>query len=184
MNNEPTLIKAKFFSESDMRGAASAVDFSKILQKKQYNKFFYQFWAQSQKRLTFRGFHFQKKPHEQNKFILIHSGSLIDFVINIDTDSTKAFFVFKARAGDVIFVPNGYAHAYLCMEENVTMQYLMDCPYYPDSYTGFNGLFLFDTDVRKKLVISEKDALLAAPSFSTDKIDHFKSKASSILELL
>ena len=36
---------------------------------------------------VFRGFHFQKKPKEQAKYVWVESGAILDIVINIQPDS-------------------------------------------------------------------------------------------------
>ena len=184
MQLKPELIKKGFFSETDPRGKSTAVDLSLLFgdTRYEYQNFSYQFWAQSRERMTFRGFHFQKKPHEQNKFILVHSGTLIDFAISTNPELEAEIFAFKLKAGDVLFIPKGFAHAYLCTEENVVMQYLMDCPYHINSYTGFNGLFLFDSKIQKNLIVSEKDSNLATPNLSSDCIAEFQSVIEKLLQ--
>jgi dTDP-4-dehydrorhamnose 3,5-epimerase-like enzyme len=181
---KPKLIKKKFFSETDERGVSSAVNFSNLFNDSNhhYQNFSYQFWAHSRKKMTFRGFHFQREPHEQNKFILVHAGSLIDFAISTDTNLPKTIFIFKVEAGNILFIPKGFAHAYLCTEENVVMQYLMDCPYHADSYTGFNGRFLFDSELQKKLIISNKDSALATPNYTSEMFARFQTVAKNYLQ--
>ena len=184
MQIKPELIKTKFFSEGDQRGNSSAVDLTLLFgdTKYQYQNFSYQFWAQSRAKMTFRGFHFQKKPHEQNKLILVHSGTLIDFAISTNPALKEEIFAFKLEAGDVLFIPKGFAHAYLCTAENVVMQYLMDCPYHINSYTGFNGLFLFNSKLQKNLIVSEKDSNLATLNLPSNIISEFQAVTDRLLQ--
>jgi len=84
---------------------------------------------------TLRGLHFQKPPFAQSKLIKVVSGSIIDFVADIDPNSSNflKINIFEMNAGDELFVPNNYAHGFLTLKENTIVQYLVDNIYDPES---------------------------------------------------
>jgi dTDP-4-dehydrorhamnose 3,5-epimerase len=75
---------------------------------------------------TLRGLHFQKQPFAQSKLIKIISGSIIDFVIDIDPNSStySKVNIFDMKAGDELFIPNNYAHGFLTLEKTISTRLL------------------------------------------------------------
>jgi dTDP-4-dehydrorhamnose 3,5-epimerase len=133
-------------------------------------------WVQSNisvnpKIFTLRGLHFQKQPFAQSKLIKVISGSIIDFVIDINPNSSTYLKVniFDMDAGDELFVPNNYAHGFLTLEKNTIVQYLVDNIYNPESegiipwikFPEINEKFNSIKDfIPEKIVIKERDLIL------------------------
>ena len=93
-----------------------------------------------------RGLHFQKKPKTQAKIVEVISGAAIDVVVDMRVGSPtygKSTAVLltpydkdKEGSGRQLFVPRGFAHGFLSLEENTVFQYLIDNDYAPDMEGG------------------------------------------------
>lgn len=91
---------------------------------------------------TFRGIHFQINPFSQNKLILINSGRIIDFVIDL-RKSSKTFLKvnsFKVSSNNnyLIYVPKGFGHAYYTLENNTSLTYFTDQKFNLNKSFGIN----------------------------------------------
>lgn len=129
-------------------------------------------WTQSNisvnpNKFTFRGLHFQSAPFEQSKLIKVIDGNIIDFIVDLDEKREahlKAQF-FNLNAGDELYVPKGFAHGFLTLEENTIVQYLVDNTYSPNHEGIINWKHFqeIENEIRKfivnenELTISEKD---------------------------
>lgn len=123
-----------------------------------------------------RGLHFQKEPMTQAKIVEVISGAAIDVVVDMRVESStygKSTAVLltpydkdKENSGRQLFVPRGFAHGFLSIEDNTVFQYLIDNDYAP-SHEG--GIFWNDPDLGidwegmmkkydiKEPLLSEKD---------------------------
>mgnify|MGYP001772318350 FL=1 len=123
-----------------------------------------------------RGLHFQKEPMTQAKIVEVISGAAIDVVVDMRVESStygKSTAVLltpydkdKENSGRQLFVPRGFAHGFLSLEDNTVFQYLIDNDYAP-SHEG--GIFWNDPDLGidwegmmkkydiKEPLLSEKD---------------------------
>ena len=108
---------------------------------------------------TFRGFHYQEAPYEQEKIIFLHCGKIIDIVFPLTLKADCDVTIIKLCPGDVLFVPKGYAHGFISLCDNVVLQYLMNKPFSPKHYTGINGTKAI-APAYAKCLMSEKDAEL------------------------
>ena len=157
---KPKVFKKYFNSFLDPRGFLSAIDLEN-LEKKLQIKFKYQLVSLSEKKHTFRGFHFQKKPKAQNKIVIVHSGKILDFVVQIDSPLSSQVKSFELTAGDVIAIPHDYAHGFLSLTNNVIIQYLLDNKFSAKNYSGFNAnSFIKEKFPNRKITISKKDKSL------------------------
>lgn len=101
-----------------------------------------------------RGLHFQKEPMTQAKIVEVISGAAIDVVVDMRVESStygKSTAVLltpydkdKENSGRQLFVPRGFAHGFLSLEDNTVFQYLIDNDYAP-SHEG--GIFWNDPDL-------------------------------------
>lgn len=123
-----------------------------------------------------RGLHFQKEPMTQAKIVEVISGAAIDVVVDMRVESStygKSTAVLltpydkdKENSGRQLFVPRGFAHGFLSLEDNTVFQYLIDNDYAP-SHEG--GIFWNDPNLGidwegmmkkydiKEPLLSEKD---------------------------
>ena len=73
---------------------------------KQKFDFRYQLLSFNEKKDTFRGFHYQTKPFEQNKLIVIHSGEVLDLIVPSDNPLERDIEEFELATGDAILIPS------------------------------------------------------------------------------
>lgn len=88
-----------------------------------------------------RGMHLQKPPFQQAKLIYCVRGSIFDVAVDIRKDSPTygqyvGFYV-DAIKHNIIYIPSGFAHGYLVLEENTTVVYKMSSVYSPEHEAGF-----------------------------------------------
>ena len=84
---------------------------------------------------TLRGLHYQVEPYAQAKLVKVISGSIIDFVVDIrDSSPTHGeVYIFDVKQHYELFVPAGFAHGFITVEDNTVVQYLVDNRYSPAS---------------------------------------------------
>ena len=82
--------------------------------------------AQSKKNVI-RGMHFQLK-NKQTKFLYVVDGKILDVVVNLNRKSKNFGKVYKfiLKAGEIIFVPDNYAHGYECLSSKCTVLYHLE----------------------------------------------------------
>ena len=123
-----------------------------------------------------RGLHFQKKPKTQAKIVEVISGAAIDVVVDMRADSPtygKSTSVLLTPynkdiegSGRQLFVPRGFAHGFVSLEDDTVFQYLIDNDYAPeteggilwnDPDLGINWEEIFEKYDIKEPLLSEKD---------------------------
>ncbi|MFM7731082.1 MAG: dTDP-4-dehydrorhamnose 3,5-epimerase [Flavobacteriales bacterium] len=116
-----------------------------------------------------RGLHFQVSPKSQAKLITVLSGSVLDVVV--DLRRTEATFgqwfsmELSAANGKQLFIPEGFAHGFVALEENTIFHYKCSNYYSPDAE---RSLLWNDPTIGiqwpvEKPILADKDA--SAPSF-------------------
>lgn len=87
--------------------------------------------------MVFRGLHWQVGEHSQGKLVSVLSGSISDFVVDLRMSSAGfgrlQSFDLSAEAGDLLWVPPGFAHGFLALEENTLVAYSVTTPWHKDS---------------------------------------------------
>ena len=119
---------------------------------------------------TVRGLHFQYGIRAQSKLVRCPQGKLIDVILDIRPDSPtfghSGGFLLSADNKKQLFIPRGFAHGFIALEDNTILQYKCDNFYYPEAEGGlqfagdniYDDFFtLLDDDV--KPIISDKDKL-------------------------
>ena len=115
-----------------------------------------------------RGIHFSSAPRGQSKWITCAAGALLDVVVDIRPNSPtfRLWDAHELRAGDgrSIFISEGLGHAFLALEDETVISYLLSTPYSPSYEHAINPL---DPEIgiawpSIELSLSEKDA--SAPS--------------------
>ena len=81
------------------------------------------------KKGTFRGLHYQTNP-PQTKYIKVIKGSIIDFMLNLDTNELNYFTL---GSNEAILVPDNMAHGFLTLEDDTIVTYMVKGEYNPDS---------------------------------------------------
>ena len=113
-----------------------------------------------------RGLHFQRPPHAQAKLVRVAQGRALDVVVDLRRDSPTfgqhQTVELSAAVGNILFVPVGFAHGFVALEEDTLFLYKCSDYYAPQSEGGlrWNDPALgIDWGVREPLV-SPKDEVL------------------------
>jgi dTDP-4-dehydrorhamnose reductase/dTDP-4-dehydrorhamnose 3,5-epimerase len=82
-----------------------------------------------------RGLHFQKDPYCQAKVVCCTKGRVLDVVVDLRKDSPTykqyTYVELTPENGRMLYVPRGFAHGFVALEDNTTFNYLVDNKYYP-----------------------------------------------------
>lgn len=93
------------------------------------------------RRGTLRGLHFQAAPHEEVKLVRCTRGAVWDVVVDLRPGSPtfKRHFaaVLSAERGTALYVPRGFAHGFLTLEDGTEVFYQISEPYAPESARGY-----------------------------------------------
>lgn len=92
------------------------------------------------KKGTLRGMHYQAKPHEEARLVRCTMGAVYDVIIDLRRDSptfTKWLgFELTADNHRMIYIPEGFAHGFLTLNDRAEVFYQMSHIYVPDSARG------------------------------------------------
>lgn len=128
----------------------------------------------SAKRGVLRGLHFQKGKAAQAKLLRVVRGSVLDVAVDIRPGSpTFGKYVSIVLSGEnkrQFFIPRGFAHGFLVLEDDTIFQYKCDNFYAPEaegSYRWNDPFFAVDWGISpEEVILSEKDA--KAPFYKQD----------------
>ena len=115
---------------------------------------------------TLRGLHFQTGDAAQAKLVRVTNGSAYDVAVDLRTSSPtfKQWYGIELSADNHLqfFIPRGFAHAFIALEDNTIFQYKVD-----NYYSGLNdgGVIWNDEELainwpELKLDLSAKDKKL------------------------
>jgi len=89
---------------------------------------------------TLRGMHFQVKPDEEARSVRCTQGSIYDVIIDLRPDSPtfKNWIAEELTAENyrMVYVPEGFAHGFLTLEDRTEVFYQMSQFYAPASARG------------------------------------------------
>lgn len=125
----------------------------------------------SAKRGVVRGLHFQKGDAAQAKLLRVVKGSVLDVAVDLRPESpTFRKYVSVVLSGEnkrQFFIPRGFAHGFLVLEDNTLFQYKCDNFYAPEtegSYRWNDPAFAIEWGIDEKdVILSDKDS--KAPFF-------------------
>ncbi len=117
------------------------------------------------KRGVLRGLHFQREPYAQAKLVRVVRGRVLDVAVDIRPNSvTFGKYIAVELSGEnkrQLFIPKGFAHGYVVLEDDTVFQYKCDEYYHP---TSEEGIAWNDPQIgvdwgiaTKDIVLSEKD---------------------------
>lgn len=87
-----------------------------------------------------RGMHFQLKPFREIKMVKCIAGAVYDVIIDIRKDSSTFLMWFgaelSAKNGKMLYIPEGFAHGFQCLENDCELIYHHSEFYTPNSEGG------------------------------------------------
>jgi dTDP-4-dehydrorhamnose 3,5-epimerase len=117
----------------------------------------------NKKRGTLRGLHYQVAPFEEAKLVRCTQGSLYDVIVDLRPGSAtfRQHFaaVLSASNRSMVYIPEGFAHGFLTLEDDTEVFYQMSGFYSPEHSRGirWNDPALGIVWPETLRVISERD---------------------------
>lgn len=121
-----------------------------------------------------RGLHFQTPPFAQAKLIRVIKGSILDVAVDLRKSSPtygKHFkYVLSGENKQQLFVPEGFAHGFLCLENNTILNYKCSDYYQPENEKSIKW-----DDVSLGIDWGIKDPILAIKDQQAENFSTFDS---------
>jgi dTDP-4-dehydrorhamnose 3,5-epimerase len=109
------------------------------------------------KKGVFRGLHRQPHPFAQVKLVRVISGSIVDFILDVDNEERKLYTQRITPQHDWILIDALYAHGFYALEDTI-FEYICDGGYCEDAEESFSILeYLKGLSFVDQIIISEKD---------------------------
>jgi dTDP-4-dehydrorhamnose 3,5-epimerase len=112
-------------------------EFEKIGHNKEWVQLNHSF---TNKRGTIRGMHFQKKPFGEIKMVKCIAGSIYDVIVDIRNGSSTFLqwfgTILSAENKKMLYIPEGFAHGFQCLEDNCELIYHHSEFYTPGAEVG------------------------------------------------
>lgn len=135
------------------------------------------------KKGALRGIHFSLVPGGQVKWLTCVSGSILDCVVDLregsPTFGMHRMIRVSAAEPQALLIDSGIGHAFLSLEENTIVNYLLSSPYDPKFEVGVNpldenlgidwpanGLIISDKD-RSAMTLTDAGLLRKLPKFQS-----------------
>ena len=110
---------------------------------------------------TIRGLHYQKAPFEQAKLVFLIKGSILDIFVDTRPDSKnfgKHNSVILDKPGSFLYIPKGYLHGFITLENDTCVGYKVDNFYNAEYELGVKWN---DPDLGVDWKISEGEEILS-----------------------
>lgn len=112
-----------------------------------------------------RGLHWQAEPYSQAKLVHVIHGAVWDVTVDIrkgsPTYGKHVAEILSSENRRQLYIPRGFAHGFIVLEDNTLFSYKCDNLYNPQSERGMRfddpDLGIKWPDVGCELVLSEKD---------------------------
>ena len=121
---------------------------------------------------TLRGLHLQRAPHAEIKLVQCVRGAIFDVIVDVRQDSPNfgrwIGIEPSAAAGEILYVPEGFAHGFVTLTDEATLHYCISVEYKP---SAASGLRWNDPDIGiawpvEPRIISDRDrALMSLAEF-------------------
>jgi len=109
-----------------------------------------------------RGLHFQKPPYAQSKLVRVIEGEVLDVAVDIrkgsPTFGQSVSAILSAENKHQLFVPRGFAHAFVVLSETAIFAYKVDNYYSPECD---RGLAYDDVDLNVDWILSDEELKLS-----------------------
>jgi dTDP-4-dehydrorhamnose 3,5-epimerase len=126
---------------------------------------------------TLRGIHFQFPPHAEAKIVSCTAGAIWDVGIDLRPGSPTRFQWFGTQLspdnGVSLIVPEGFGHAFITLEPNSTVVYVVSAAYALSHESGirFDDPLLGIKWPIEPTVLSEKDRTWGLIDYRMDELD-------------
>lgn len=119
-----------------------------------------------------RGLHYQKGKYAQAKLVRVAKGSVQDVVVDIRPNSAtygKHFSVnLNAQNNTQLFIPRGFAHGFLALEDDTIFSYKCDNFYNKESESG---ILYCDKTLNIKWELENKEYILSDKDLNLPKFN-------------
>ena len=153
-----------FKENKDLRGSFTRLFCKEVFKKnKIFNNINQINLSYNKKKGTFRGFHFQKYPYGEEKVIFCIEGEILLCLLDLRKKKKSYLKIYKkkfyAKKFEAIYIPKGFATAFLTLKNKTKVIYYMSRSYAPGSSSGVN---YEDPNIKIKWpvninIISQKD---------------------------
>ncbi len=120
---------------------------------------------------TLRGMHYQRPPHAESKLVRVTRGAIYDVAVDLRPDSATfcQWFAVELTADNrkMFYIPDGFAHGFVTLTDDVEVLYQISVPHEPTSAAGVrwnDPAFNIDWPVDQPF-LSRRDA--AFPDFQS-----------------
>ncbi len=139
---------------------------------------------------TIRGLHFQRPPYAQAKLVRCARGSIMDYAVDVRRDSPTygkwVSALLSADNGSQLYVPVGFAHAFITLEPDTEVIYKVSAAYAPECD---GGLLWNDPEIgidwplpAAGPILSDKDAALPALAEFDSPFDYDGSPLTALTD--
>jgi len=94
----------------------------------------------NKKKGTLRGMHYQSAPYEEVRLVRCTMGAIYDVAIDLcpgsPTHKQHVALVLSAQNRKMLYIPEGFAHGFLTLEDSAEVFYQMSRPYAPEHAKG------------------------------------------------
>ncbi len=114
---------------------------------------------------TIRGLHYQEPPHAEAKLVRCTAGAVFDVAVDVRPSSPTYLqwygIELTAVNGLMLYLPEGVAHGYQSLTDEVETYYLVSAPYAPSCERGLrwnDPALAIAWPLPEDPIVSEKDA--------------------------
>ena len=149
------------FNSSDVRGSFTKTFERSIFENAGIRFELSESFVSASSKNVVRGLHFQTR-NPQSKYVCVVSGKAWDVIVDLRKDSETykkwAAFELSAENGCGLYIPTGFAHGFLSLEDNTAMFYQCEGKYDKETDTGIT---VFDKDIAINWPVSRDEVLLS-----------------------
>jgi dTDP-4-dehydrorhamnose 3,5-epimerase len=129
-----------------------------------------------------RGLHFQVK-FAQSKLVRVISGSVFDVVVDLRKDSMTFGKYFSIVLSDtnnlMLYIPRGFAHGYLSLEDDTIFSYKCDNYYSPSHDSGIKW---DDKELSIKWPIEIDEDLVSSKDSTLCSLEDFRNEYEGFID--
>jgi len=181
MEDEPKRIQNRQFA--DHRGAFIPTPFHTawLQQNLSYNS-----------QGVFRGMHFQIGKYAQAKWVRVLQGAVVDLMLDLRNPDTNPNYLSvhtyylthhpHLNQIETLYVPKGFAHGFLTLQDHTIFEYFVDKDYAPDAERSIHwkSLSIFP-EILSQYALSETDLIISEKDQNAPFLDQWRSYEEPVL---